>query len=119
VFSCITDVSYLNNFIIPIEKINSLSKYTMSNNTPPSSNPTPETPQEKIAKRVSTIVLIGTCVLGVLGMAMAIVNIATREPDEAKEILQILFSAILPLFGTWIGTILAYYYSKENLEAAT
>jgi hypothetical protein len=90
----------------------------MSNNTPPSSNPSPETPQEKIAKRVSTIVLIGTCVLGVLGMAMAIINIANGDSDEAKEILQILFSAILPLFGTWIGTILASYYSKENLEAA-
>ena len=55
-----------------------------------------------------------------LGISMAIVSMVTQKGGigEAKEILQILFSAILPLFGTWIGTILAYYFSKENLAAA-
>jgi phosphate/sulfate permease len=86
----------------------------MDNNNPQS--PTPA--QEKVAKRVSTIVLIGTCVLGALGMSIAIVAMFKDSFDDAKEILQILFSAILPLFGTWIGTILAYYFSKENLAAA-
>ncbi|GAA4736548.1 hypothetical protein [Flavisolibacter ginsenosidimutans] len=76
--------------------------------------------QEKVARTVSIIVLVGTCVLGVLGMAIAIVALTTKKEDiaGAKDILQILFSAILPLFGTWIGTILAYYFSKENLLAA-
>jgi hypothetical protein len=32
---------------------------------------------------------------------------------------QLLLSALLPLFGTWVGTILAFYYSKENYEAAS
>ena len=83
------------------------------------SNPTAATPaQEKVAKTVSTIVLIGTCVLGALGMSIAIVAMTQKKFEDAKDILQILFSAILPLFGTWIGTILAYYFSKENLAAA-
>jgi len=89
----------------------------MADNTPPSPNTNSETSQEKIAKRVSTIVLTGTCTLGALGMAMAIVDLV-RGGSESINILQILFSAILPLFGTWIGTILAYYFSKENLMAA-
>ena len=25
----------------------------------------------------------------------------------------------MPLFGTWVGTILAFYFSKANFEAAT
>ncbi|MEP6465235.1 MAG: hypothetical protein ABJB05_02970 [Parafilimonas sp.] len=76
--------------------------------------------QEKVAKSVTTIVLTGTCVFGVLGIVLAIaaMNGKAENIDKAKDILQILFSAILPLFGTWIGTILAYYFSKENLAAA-
>jgi hypothetical protein len=29
------------------------------------------------------------------------------------------FTAVLPLFGAWVGTILAFYFGKENFEAAT
>jgi hypothetical protein len=25
---------------------------------------------------------------------------------------------VLPLFGTWVGTVLAYYFSRENFESA-
>lgn len=74
--------------------------------------------QEKVAKTVSTIVLTGTCLFGVLGMSIAIVAISKGEFENSKDILQILLSTILPLFGTWIGTILAFYFSKENLAAA-
>jgi CBS domain-containing protein len=28
------------------------------------------------------------------------------------------FSALVPLFGTWVGTILAFYFSRQNFEAA-
>jgi hypothetical protein len=82
-------------------------------------NQTPINPtQEKVATTVSWVVLTGTCLLGVLGMSIAIVAICKDKFDNAKEVLQILFATILPLFGTWIGTILAFYFSKENLAAA-
>lgn len=29
------------------------------------------------------------------------------------------FNALLPLFGTWVGTVLAFYFSSQNLEAAS
>jgi hypothetical protein len=95
----------------------------MANGTTPSpvppSSPSNGSDQKELAKRVSTIVLIGTCAFGLLGITMAIISMFNGEGTEhAKEILQILFSAILPLFGTWIGTVLAYYFSKENLKAA-
>jgi hypothetical protein len=30
-----------------------------------------------------------------------------------------LFGILLPVIGTWIGTVLAYYFSKDNFEAAS
>jgi hypothetical protein len=29
------------------------------------------------------------------------------------------FTAVIPLLASWVGTVLAYYYSSESLEAAT
>lgn len=29
-----------------------------------------------------------------------------------------IFNILVPLFGTWVGTILAFYFSKENFESA-
>lgn len=28
------------------------------------------------------------------------------------------FNSLLPMFGTWVGTVLAYYFAKENFSAA-
>ena len=35
--------------------------------------------------------------------------------NEAQSVL----NSVLPLFGSWVGTVLAYYFSRENFEAAT
>lgn len=35
------------------------------------------------------------------------------------ETAKYVFAAILPLLGTWVGTVLAHYFQKENLAAAT
>lgn len=37
-----------------------------------------------------------------------------RSPDEAKDI----FNAVLPVFSPWVGTILAFYFGRENFESA-
>ncbi len=37
------------------------------------------------------------------------------DGDEAMTV----FTTLLPLVGTWVGTVLAYYFSKENFEAAS
>lgn len=48
---------------------------------------------------------------------LAGVSIATSQnvAGEAKAVL----ATVLPLFGTWVGTVLAYYFSKDNFAAAT
>ena len=37
-----------------------------------------------------------------------------RSPDETMTI----FNIVLPVFATWIGTILAFYFGRENFESA-
>jgi hypothetical protein len=56
------------------------------------------------------IVLISVLAVAVLG------TIAIHgDRMQAKEIL----TMILPMIGTWVGTVLAFYFGKEQLEAAT
>src|SRR5712691_1865567 len=38
---------------------------------------------------------------------------------DALEAAKYVFAAVLPLLGTWVGTVLAHYFQKENLAAAT
>lgn len=77
--------------------------------------------RDQIAKTIAVSVIIATGVLGALGVCLAVTYIikdTTNGVDEAREMLQFIFSSLLPLWGTWIGTVLAYYFSKENFESA-
>jgi hypothetical protein len=58
--------------------------------------------------------------LSVVGIAAAsVVAIVYATADGRDETTQLVFSAMLPLFGTWVGTVLAFYFARENLQAAT
>lgn len=39
--------------------------------------------------------------------------------QATKDMTQLLLTAVLPLFGTWVGTVLAYFFSREGFEAAS
>lgn len=39
--------------------------------------------------------------------------------DDRADTSRLVFSAVLPLLGTWVGTVLAFYFARENLAAAT
>ncbi len=65
----------------------------------------------------STLALAGLGAIVMIGAVIAEVRSSTG--GQVLQASQLLFSALLPLFGTWVGTILAYYYSKENFEAAS
>src|SRR5262245_30441440 len=49
--------------------------------------------------------------------ALAIAAIFFSE-DKAQTA-QMAFTAVVPLLASWVDAVLAYYYSSENLEAAT
>jgi CBS domain-containing protein len=63
-----------------------------------------------LAKWIVIVAMGGVVVLG----ATIIVTSSTQVNQSAQYV----FNAVLPLFGTWVGTVLAYFFAKENFEAA-
>lgn len=76
--------------------------------------------QEILGKKITKFVMWGTVLILLVGIgfAAAALFIAEDNVKQAFSILQYILGALLPLWGTWIGTILAYYFSKDNFEAA-
>ena len=44
---------------------------------------------------------------------------AFKDAQTLAASAQLLLSSLLPLFGTWVGTVLAFYYSKESFKSAS
>jgi predicted transcriptional regulator len=75
----------------------------------------------KIGRRV---VYFALCVIGILGLAaIAVAIYAPTGEDAAKskqrfDLVKDILTALLPVLGTWVGTVLAFYFSKDNFVAA-
>jgi hypothetical protein len=61
--------------------------------------------------------------LGVVGFSVtavavlaAVVLLRSSNPENSA---QLILTAVLPLFGSWVGTVLAFYFSRENFESAS
>jgi len=66
------------------------------------------------------ILAVGIIILSVAGISVfAGIAIGQAEPAEQLETSRMVFTSVLPLFGTWVGTVLAFYFARENLAAAT
>jgi hypothetical protein len=58
--------------------------------------------------------------LSIVGIALAsAVALIFATPDNRPEMARLVFASVLPLLGTWVGTVLAFYFVRENLQAAT
>jgi hypothetical protein len=68
----------------------------------------------KTPRFLLALVVTGISILAVTVLA-AVIIVRKHDPDAPQNVL----NSVLPLLGTWVGTILAYYFSKENFEAAT
>lgn len=70
------------------------------------------------AKIGRNIVYFALSVIGILGLtsilAASFGNAGEKSFEQVKDILGIL----LPVLGTWVGTVLAFYFSRENFIAA-
>lgn len=69
--------------------------------------------------QMAMLVLVSSFV-GIFAIAAVIIILIFSKNDgnpvqDAKDVLNIL----LPVVGTWIGTVLAFYFTKENFEAAS
>jgi hypothetical protein len=63
--------------------------------------------------------LLALLVTGISIMAVTVLASVIIIRNQDSEAPQNVLNSVLPLLGTWVGTILAYYFSKENFEAAT
>jgi hypothetical protein len=63
--------------------------------------------------------IILTSIFGVMIFGALLILVSFMGSIKATETANSVLTAILPLFGTWVGTILAFYFSKANFEAAT
>jgi hypothetical protein len=62
------------------------------------------------------VVVTGSIVAGVCAIA-AIVAASLQSPEEAGDTAKEILAILLPVLGTWIGTVLAFYFGRENFEA--
>lgn len=74
----------------------------------------PTKPKFSWARDVLAISVFGVSALGILLIAVLVISGTGTDPNKDK-----VFSALVPLFGTWVGTILAFYFSRENFESAS
>jgi hypothetical protein len=63
--------------------------------------------------------VIMLCGAGMSTLAVISLWIGVRTSDaESRYFIITVFNAIVPIFGTWIGTVIAFYFSRENFDAA-
>jgi hypothetical protein len=61
-------------------------------------------------EKLSWVILIGSLIV----IAVLAIAVIYKMPDETMNI----FNMVLPVAASWVGTILAFYFGKENFESA-
>lgn len=93
----------------------------LSANDPKNKN-TDSEERAKIGRRVVYFALGVIGILGLAAIAVAIYAPAGESIEKSKqryELVKDVLTSLLPVLGTWVGTVLAFYFSKENfVEAA-
>jgi hypothetical protein len=57
--------------------------------------------------------------LSIVGISLASGLAIGFAGKDRADTTRLIFTSVLPLFGTWVGTVLAFYFARENLQAAT
>lgn len=70
------------------------------------------------AERQWLAVIVLVCA-GISMIVLSAVVIIVSPAEHRFEATKYIFVANLPLIGSWAGTVLAFYFSKDNLAAAT
>jgi hypothetical protein len=67
-------------------------------------------------RRWLAVGIVGASILGIVAISAIAIALAGGSRAETSRLV---FSSVLPLLGTWVGTVLAFYFARENLQAAT
>jgi len=63
------------------------------------------------------ITIVTLSIVGISVAAALAIGYATK--DARADTTRLVFTSVLPLFGTWVGTVLAFYFARENLQTTT
>jgi uncharacterized membrane protein len=62
------------------------------------------------------VVIAGFILVGLLAMVILVIpGDNTSRLESAKWV----FNAIVPLVASWVGAVIAFYFGRDNYEAAT
>ena len=61
---------------------------------------------------IVSVVVIGSAVVPYFGKG------APADDKEVRGLTLTVFSTLVPMFGTWVGTVIAFYFARENYEVA-
>jgi hypothetical protein len=73
-------------------------------------------PDQTRATLAYTVLIL--CAAGIIIFSLAAIW-AAKSGDQRFGVTRLVFISVLPLFGTWVGTVLAFYFAGKNLETAT
>jgi hypothetical protein len=73
--------------------------------------------RENITRSVVRLSVGGTIVIAI-GIILIII-LPSDTSDKKLDFLKYGIGVLLPLWGTWMGTVMAYYFSKDNFDAAS
>lgn len=69
-----------------------------------------------VRQRLAPMVIgIGTA--GIVVIALVVITAISRKDDKGQAVLSI-FTTILPVFATWVGAVIAFYFSNESFRIA-
>lgn len=74
--------------------------------------------RSRIGRHVTYFALTLTALLGATAILVAVLVKDSADLKERFTYVKDVLTIILPLIGTWVGTILAFYFSRENFAAA-
>jgi predicted transcriptional regulator len=66
-----------------------------------------------------TVLALGVTVAGVVGITVLAMAVILVRDSDVNTRAQLVLNAVLPLFGTWVGTVLAYYFGRENYQSGS
>ena len=71
-----------------------------------------QTTRNRIAFWITLGGMVGVTILGIVVICLA------PDGKSKSDAAQLVFGSVLPLLGTWVGTVLAFYFAKANFESA-
>lgn len=75
-----------------------------------------ETKNETTTNKRDSIAIL---IISITGILLLVSSVLTIIFADDKEITEKVFFALLPMFGTWIGAVIAYYFGEKNFNTAS